>query len=342
MQDWWSKALLVASMVAACRAHEDTTPAIRVVPGAAERAYFLMGHAPHVERPRSKAVRSAEPPSLVEEPEEFVLSNAEVEFRVRRENGALVLAKTRIAKEGNDLYRMHTTCNGREAAFQVSRVFRDGGAGHVVAAMTASPAFGRETLEIENRFTLAGGDRAIRVVTTVTNRGIQPEPLGECGDRVRFRTGNTSVTAAGGYVAFVGQNSAYAFASTDPKMRAQRDREGLVVSYDTPNVIAPREHVQFARVLVGVRNDSASLVAELTRLAAGELGRVVVRGARGRRMEVWADGATVPLADIVTEQTDPVVVELPMGAYTIRPQGASSSAGVRVLVTRRPTAMEVP
>ena len=209
-------------------------------------------------------------------------------------------------------------------------------------------------LAVETEWRLAAGDRALLISTTVTNKGSAAATLG-LGDVINW--GGTEKVApgkppgfrgpsTGPYIGGVGRSASYALTSTDGDIAATSGGAWTDTEQKRSVTLQPGAAETYSRVfVVGERPDSASLVAELTKSAAGEVGAVEIqlvdaagkpaRAAAGSKVMVGTAAAPDLLTFVAAEDGPVFGGELPPGTWTLRfaPSAGRRDAGPPVSVT---------
>jgi hypothetical protein len=345
--------LLSLSLVA-CPAKEDYTPQIKVQPGAAARAMWIAsrardaGAAAAAAPARVHVMKAGEElggPNAVGKPGDLVIENDEVAFVV---DG--LGSSAGFAESGGNLVDAADAHARRDELGQLFTYFGTFPRQGVYSALTSgvaadgsawAEAKGRELYEgklaVTTRYTLHGGDRALLLETTLTNESdhvIEKLSLGDAiqwggaeklapGKAVGFRG-----TSSGPYVGGIGRSASYAITSTDGTIDAISGGSWTDTSQRRDVALKPGESVSYARVfIVGARADAASIVAELTHAAGGELGAMelgLVDDA-GKPLPVPADAkvvlATPSGAEVLSIRASgegaPFGGEVPPGRYIL-------------------------
>jgi hypothetical protein len=289
---------VVVAAAAACPAPADTTPLIRVVPGAAGRFAALLGEPERQSAPaKVHAMRVGEElggPNAIGRAGDWVLENDQVVFVIDRlgsgagfaEGGGNVVDAADAHVRRDELGQVFTYFGvfPRQAVYDaLTTGVEPGGAAWVEAR-------GRELheagLAVTTRYTLSPGARALRIETVVANPTDAPIALPGLGDAVQW--GGAEKLAPGkpvgfkgesrsGYVGGVGRFASYAIAPLDGDIDAVSGSSWTDTTQRKDVTIAPRSDVRYERVLVvGERPDTASLAAFRQRAAGSPLGELTV------------------------------------------------------------------
>ncbi len=307
----------------------DYTPQIAVQPGAAARAmWFTEGSfgrrardagAPHAPAPaRAHVMNAGEElggPNAVGRAGDLLLENDEVAFVIDQ-----LGSSAGFAESGGNLV---DAADARERKDELGQVFTyfgtfprqavydaiDSGAARDGSAWVE--ARGHELYEaklrVVTRYTLRPGDRALLLETRVENTGDRAAVGLSLGDAVQW--GGAEKVApgmavgfrgpsSGAYVGGIGRSVSYAITSVDGAIDAVSGGAWTDTAQRKQLTLAPGESASYARVwVVGARADVASLVAELTLAAGGELGAIelTLGGAAGSAVAA-PEGAKVVLS----------------------------------------------
>ncbi len=286
----------------ACPPKEDVTPQIEVSPGAAQRISLIPSRAR-----RDAAKTAAKParvhplakgqelggPNAVGRPGDIVLENEDVVFVIDQlgggagfaESGGNLVDAADAGARKDELGMVFTYFGTFPRQGVYGRITSGAGDGGVAWVEAKGHELYEKDLEVTTRYTLAPGDRALLLETTLTNtsdRAIDKLGLGDAiqwggaekvapGKSVGFRG-----KSHGPYVGGVGRLVSYAITSTDGEIDAVSGGSWTDTEQRKDVVLKPGESVQYARVfVVGERPDTSSLVAELILASPGaELGRL--------------------------------------------------------------------
>jgi hypothetical protein len=346
----WGWGVLLA--LAACPAHREVIPLIRVDPRAAGRADWL-GHAaePKGAEPapaRVHVMKDGEQlggPNAAGRPGDLVLENAEVVFVIEQ-----LGAGSGFAESGGDVVDAADAHVRKDELGQVFTYFGTFPRQAVYdrLASGASPdgsawveARGRELFEaklaVTTRYTLHAPDRALLLETTLDNGGDVAIELAALGDAVQWggveklapgRPVGFKGPSSGPYVGGVGRFTSYAFASTEGDLDATSGRSWTDTTQRKGVKLAPGQSASYARVLVvGERPDTSSLVGELAMAAGAAVGTLEAAPSSpgplptGFKLALRAEGATEALT-----LAPPFVAQLPAGRYHLV-DGAGQPAG---------------
>ncbi len=364
-------AAIVAALAVGCPPHEDVTPQIRVVPGAAARmAWIGQTHVQVASAPvppaTVKVLVSGEElggPNAVGRPGDLLLGNGEVVFVIDRlgpgagfaESGGNLVdaADARVKKD--ELGQMFTYFG----TFPRQAIYDKLTSGTTPEGVAWVEASGRELyddeIRVTTRYRLAPGDRALLLETKLENLGNGEKRGLGLGDAIQW--GGAEKLAPGypvgfkgpfhgPYVGGVGRSVAYGITSTEGSIEGVSGASWTDTLVKKDVVIPAGGSVQYARVfVVGTRPDTASVVAELTRAAGGPVGRLRVVLGGGQAAEKAPAGARVrlyvgdkPALTLATLDEAPALVgDVPPGAYEVEyaSGGGRRSAGrVHVVVPK--------
>lgn len=358
-----SAAPLAAAVVVACAAGRDVTPQIQVTPGAAARIGLIgsrAGRPPRAGREgaaRVHPLRAGEElggPNATGKPGDWVLENEEVVFVI---DG--LGAGSGFAESGGNLIDAADARARKDELGQIFTYFGEFPRQAVYAAIEAQTepdgtavveARGRELLdeavEVRTEYRLRGGDRALLVRTTLTNRGaarVSGLGLGDAlqwGGAEKIAPGKPrgfKGPSQGPFLGGIGRFASYAITSTDGEIGAISGGAWSDTVQRKDVAIEPGASVTYERVVVvGERPDAASLVSELTKTSGGEVGAVEIAlvDASGRPVTASA-GSKVVLGTASADEVLSVVAtadgatfggEVPPGRWVI---GYAPSAGRR-------------
>jgi hypothetical protein len=200
------------------------------------------------------------------------------------------------------------------------------------------------SVRVETRYALAAPDRALLVTTTVRNAGEGRVSL-SFGDAVDWASARRVVPgqplgfeghATGPYVGAVGASTSYGLTSTDFTVDATSTGASTRTVQRSSVELAPGAIDSYARVIVvGMRGDLASIVAELAHAAGEPLGGLqVVAVDKSGHAVAPPEGAEVVLAtpagaDVLSIRASPgggpLGGEVPPGTYLVRFRGAAGA-----------------
>ncbi|MEO8875016.1 MAG: hypothetical protein ABI461_05465, partial [Polyangiaceae bacterium] len=366
---------LLGALVTACPNQEDVTPLIHVTPGAADRAW-LMGrgkaekkpvenvHATRISILRTETALGG--PNAVGRAGDLLLENDEVAFVIdqlgsgsgfEQSGGNLVdAADAKLRKD--ELGQLFTFFGEfpRQAVYdKISSDVKDG-----IGVVTASGVELRDpNLAVTTVYSLRPTDRALLIETTVENRGASASGKLGLGDAIqwggtdKFAPGKPSGfkgDSKGAFLGGVGRFASYAITSTDGDIEAVSGSAWSDTFERRDVILKPHEKVHYARVfIVGERNDSASLVAELTKTAGGEVGAVTfdLTDAAGQKIAI-DDGARVSLlrngSEVlsIASYDQKIAAEVPPGDYDATYAGGAGrsplGASIRITVKKNEAA----
>ncbi len=352
---------VVAATLVACPRPTDPTPHIEVTPGAAARANWIGRGTEAQRQPVGKArVHPMAPgeelggPNATGKPGDWVLENDEVVFVIDAlgggagfaESGGNVIdaadAKTRKDELGQ-LFTYFGTFP-RQAVYTSidARVLPDGAA--VVEAR------GKElyepAIEVVTQYRLAPGDRALLLRTTLTNEGSTKVTGLGLGDAIQWGGAEKLAPgkalgfkgpSRGPYIGGVGRYVSYAITSTEGEIAAISGGAWTDTEQRKDVELEPGASVTYERVfVVGERPDVSSIVAELTKAAAGDVGVVEIalvdaKGApvkvpAGAKVVLGTDAAPEVLSIVATKEGDTFAGEVPPGKWLV---GFAPSVGRR-------------
>jgi hypothetical protein len=293
-------------------------------------------------------------PNAMGKPGDWVLENDEVVFVVDGLGGG-----AGFAESGGNVIDAADAKTRKDELGQIFTYFgtfpRQGVYGSIDAKMDGAVAVlearGKElyepSVEVVTDYRLAGGDRALLMETTLTNKGTAKVTGLALGDAIQW--GATEKLAPGKSVGFHGRSSgpyvggvgrfvSYGITSTEGEIAALSG--GSWTDTEQKKVdLAPGEAVTYRRVfVVGERPDVASIVSELTKTSAGEIGalEIALTSSSGAPVKVPA-GAKVVLGTatspeimtiVATREGDTFGGELPPGKWLV---GYAPSAGRRAV-----------
>lgn len=275
-------------------------------------------------------------PNVTGKPGDWVLENDEVVFVIDALGGGGGFAESggnlvdaADAKVRLDELGQLFTCFGsfpRQGVYTAIDAHPgEGGAAVVVAR-------GHELLDaniaVVTEYTLAPGDRALLLRTTLTNEGkVETKPLGlgdavQWGGAEKFAPGHAvgfKGPSKGPFVGGLGRFVSYGLTSTEGEIAAQNGGSWTDTEQKLGVTIEPGKSVTYERVfVVGERPDAASVLAELTKSSGGAVGGISV---------ALIDAAKKPIAPPLGAK---VVLSTPDGAdvMSIVAFGISGTYGV--------------
>ncbi len=358
------KLLLLAALsaLAACPPREDVTPQIQVHPGAAQRIALFPSRSGRDAGPAATPARvhplakgdELGGPNAVGRAGDIVLENGEVVFVIDQLGSSSGFAES----GGNvvDAADARTKKDELGMIFTYFGVFPRQGVYTRLTSGTSSDgaawveAKGRELyepdLEVVTRYMLRPGDRALLLETTLTNRGETTVDKLGLGDAIQWGGAEKMAPgkpvgfkgpSTGPYVGGVGRHVSYAITSTEGEIVAISGGSWTDTEQKKDVALRSGQSVQYARVfVVGERADSSSLVGELIRASAGQLGRVEVQlteGERaidafpGARVGLFAPGGGEVLGIVSAKEGSVVGGDVPPGTYEV----AYASGGGRAM-----------
>jgi hypothetical protein len=344
-----ASAAVLALALVGCPPHEDVTPEVRVVPGAAARAAWI-GRARAAEaRAEPARVHPLRPgdelggPNAIGRPGDLVLENGEVIFVVDglagggigfAESGGNVVDAADARVRVDELGHLGTFFG----TFPRHAVYDHLESGQTEDGAAWIEARGHDlddrAVSVVTRYTLRGGDRALLIETTLGNGGAAPVKL-SLGDAVQWgglekfspdRGAGFRGRSSGPYLAGIGRGASLALTSTDGAIEAISGGAWSDTVQQDGVEIAPGKSVQYARVLVvGQRPDLASVVSELSRAAGQPVGTLHVQlRAGGRPVPQPAGGKILlsrggkPVLTVRTAKEVPSLdADLPPGPYEV-------------------------
>lgn len=315
----WSFVLLG---MAGCPQPSDSTPQIEVNKRAAGML-DMIGSRSGKRAPRSttkarvhvmKAGEELIGANATGKPGDLVLENDEVVFVVDAlgvgfgfaQSGGNIIDAADAKERRDELGQMFTYFGSFPRQAVYSKLdFKELPDGKAVVTATGVELH-EEKVQVTTTYTLAPGDRAVLVETSLVNGGDKSVTFGlgdafQWGDSEKvipgkpFGFGGKSVTP---YIGGVGRFTSYAITSTEGEMPALSGGSWSDTEQKKDVAIAPKGKASYARVFaIGERPDSASLVAELVRASAGELGGIEIQLVDAKGAAVAAPpGAKVSLS----------------------------------------------
>lgn len=370
--------VVLGLLSSACPNQEDVTPLIHVTPGAADRAW-LMGRgkqpktaADNVHDARISILKTETllgGPNAIGRPGDLLLENDEVAFVIDQlgsgsgfeQSGGNVVDAADAKLRKDELGQLFSFFGEfpRQAVYdKISSDVKDG-----VGIVTASGKELRDSsLAITTVYSLRPNDRALLIETTVENRGNAPSKKIGLGDAIqwggadKFAPGKPSGfkgDTKGAFLGGVGRFASYAITSTEGDIEAVSGSAWSDTFIKRDVVLKPREKVRYARVfVVGERNDSASLVAELTKAAGGDVGTVTVDLVDAASKKIAPeDGGRIALSQRGSEvltiagKNSGILAEVPPGEYDVSYAGGGGRSAIgapmHVTVKARQTAQAV-
>ncbi len=292
--------VLIALAIAGCPKPTDGTPQIAVTPGAASRINLIGSHSKPA-KPKTparvhplKAGDELGGPNATGRVGDWVLENDEVVFVIDglgggggfAESGGNLIdaadAKTRKDELGQ-LFTYFGTFP-RQGVYTTidTRLEPDGTA----VVESRGKELYEPNIDVVTQFRLGGSDRALLIRTTLTNNGttkIEKLGLGDAiqwggaeklapGHKVGFKG-----KSKGPYVGGIGRFTSYAITSTEGEIAAISGGAWTDTEQKLDVTLEPKASVTYERIfLVGERPDAASVVAELTKAAGGDVGAIEV------------------------------------------------------------------
>lgn len=154
------------------------------------------------------------------------------------------------------------------------------------------------SIQVETDYRLGGADRALLIRTTLKNAGSKPVTLPALGDAIQWggaekvapgKPRGFKGPSSGPFVGGVGRFVSYAVTTPDGEIAAISGGAWTDTEQKKNVVLPPGESVTYERVFaVGERADRASIVAELTKASAGDVGGLEIS-------LVDASGSPVPV-----------------------------------------------
>jgi len=369
-------AVLAASGLVACPEPTNGEPQIPVAPGVDARLGYMRGHgAPSAPKPKPKPAQvsraRAHPmkpgeqlggPNATGKVGDWVLENDEVVFVIdalgggggfAESGGNLVdAADARLRKDELGQVLTYFGTFPRQGVYtSIDGADLEVGEAKVVAK-------GRElhdpSLEVTTEYRLAGADRALLVSTTLKNTGKVEVVLPALGDAIQWG-GNDKVApgkavgfkgpSSGPFIGGVGRFTSYAITTPDGEIAAVSGGTWTNTEQKKNVTLAAGASETYERVFaVGERADVASIVSELTKASAGDLGGLEISlvDAAGKPVRVPA-GAKVVISTAAGAEVMSMVAakeettfggELPPGVWTLSfapSAGRRSIAGAGVV-----------
>jgi hypothetical protein len=361
-------ALLALPLLAACPPPRDSgyVPPVPVVGGAAQRADLFPSRRRDRAAPsgparvhRMKKGEELAGPNAIGRPGDLVLENDEVVFVIDQlgssagfaESGGNIVDAADARTRKDEIGQVFTYFGTfpRQGVYDTldAATMPDGS-----AIVTAS---GRELyepkLEVKTTYTLTKNDRAVVIETALTNRGDRPVEKLSLGDAIqwggaeKFSPGKPlgfKGPSSGPFMGGLGRHASYAVAATEGDVDAISGSSWTDTIQKKDVTVAPGERVTYSRVfLVGERPDAASLIAELTKIAGGQVGalEIALTDAAGKAVAAPPGGKVVigtpsggAVMSIVTPTGDPFGGELPPGKYVAwyASGGGRKGAGAKV------------
>lgn len=359
-------AVLAALGLAACPEPTNGEPQIPVSPGLDARLGLMRGHgAPRAAPPKAAEVprahaRPMKPgeqlggPNATGKAGDWLLENGEVVFVVDALGGG-----SGFAESGGNLVDAADARQRKDELGQLMTYFGTFPRQAVYTSLEGADlesgdaklvAKGRELYEpaiaVTTEYRLAGADRALLISTKLTNTGKVPVVLPALGDAIQW--GSTEKVAPGKPVGFkgrstgpfvggVGRFTSYAITTPEGEIEAISGGAWTDTEQKKSVTLAAGASETYERVVaVGERADVASIVSELTKASAGELGAVEISLVDGAGKPVRAPaGAKVVIATPAGAEVMSVVAakedatfggELPPGQWVV---GFAPSAGRR-------------
>jgi hypothetical protein len=362
-------ALVAGFATAACVEPKAYDGQIPIVPGAAARAWAVMGRGAPTDAGAPTARASVHVMAAGEElggssaagrPGDWVLANAEVVFVVNRldaplgfaESGGNLIDAADAHIKKDELAQIWTALG----AFPMQAVYVDmtsgTGAGGSAWIEVKGHALHEDQLAVVTRYVLAASDRAVLITTRIANDSGHDIDRVVLGDAIQWGTAEKIApekslgfrgASSGAYLGGIGRFVSYAIASTDGDLTATSGSTWSNTTLDIASPFRKGGTLEAGRILaVGVRGDSASLIAELTQSAGSPVGEITIDlvGDDGKPMKPPPD-AKVAFTNARGEAVvsmraadDALGGELPPGVYTVAYEsgGGRRASGAKVTV----------
>ena len=366
---------IAAFGLAACPEPTNGEPQIPVAPGVDGRLGFMRGHGPQsapkpkpaqVARARAHPMKRGEElggPNATGKAGDWVLENDEVVFVIdglgggggfAESGGNLVdAADARLRKD--ELGQVFTYFG----TFPRQGVYTSIDGSDLAAGEAKIVAKGRElidpAIEVTTEYRLAGADRALLVSTTLKNTGKLDVVLPAVGDAIQW--GGTEKIATGKPVGFkgpssgpfiggVGRFTSYAITTPEGEIAAISGGAWSDTEQKKNVTVAAGASESYQRVFaVGERADVASIVSELTKAAAGDLGGLEVslvdisgkpvRAPSGAKVVIATSAGAEVMSMVAAKDDATFGGELPPGKWVVSfvpSVGRRSTAGAKVAV----------
>jgi antitoxin (DNA-binding transcriptional repressor) of toxin-antitoxin stability system len=352
--------VVAAALLVACPRATDPTPRIEVTPGAAARAKWIGRRAPAKRtvatgRARVHPMVAGEElggPNATGKPGDWVIENDEVVFVIDAlgggsgfaESGGNIIDAADARTRKDELGQVFTYFGAfpRQGVYTSidARVLPDGTA---VVELRGKELY-EPAIEVVTQYRLAPGDRALLLQTTLTNKGSTKVTGLGLGDAIQWGGAEKLAPgkavgfrgpSRGPYVGGVGRFVSYAITSTEGEIAAISGGAWTDTEQRKDVELEPGASVTYERVfVVGERPDVSSIVAELTKAAAGDVGVVEIalsdeRGAplkvpAGAKVVLGTDAAPEVLSIVATKEGDTFAGEVPPGRWLV---GYSPSVG---------------
>lgn len=348
------RAFFAVLVLAACVQPRDGSPPIEVSPGAAQRMNLIPSRragekekeAAPVKPARARPMGAADAlsgPNATGTDGDWLLENDEVAFVISglghsagfaESGGNLVdAADARLRKDELGLFFTYFGEFPRQAVYD--RIERRVGS----TGIAEIEAHGVELLDasvaVTTTYTLAPGDRALLIRTTLTNTGSAEVKLAGLGDAIQW--GGAEKVApgmsvgfrgrsSGAYLGGIGRHVSYGLTSVEGTLDAISGGSWSDTEQVKPLVLAPGESTAYARVfVVGRRPDLASIVAEIAHASGESLGTVrfdlvdaagkAVAPAPGAKLVLHTPAGAPVLSVVRGDEVGPFEAELPPGRY---------------------------
>jgi hypothetical protein len=368
-------AALAAFGLAACPEPTNGEPQIPVAPGASARLNYMRGHGPQ-DAPKAKPTQTgharAHPmksgeelggPNATGKVGDWVLENDEVVFVIDglgggggfAESGGNLIdaADARLRKdELGQVFTYFGTFPRQGVYTSIEGTDLPAGEAKIVAK-------GRElydaSIEVTTEYRLAGADRALLVSTTLKNTGKVDVVLPAVGDAIQW--GGTEKIApgkpvgfkgpsAGPFIGGVGRFTSYAITTPEGEIAAINGTSWTDTEQKKNVSVAAGASETYQRVFaVGERADVASIVSELTKASAGELGGLEVslvdasgkpvRAPSGAKVVIATPAGAEVMSMVAAKDDATFGGELPPGKWVVSfvpSAGRRSAAGAKVAI----------
>ena len=313
--------------LAACPEPTNGEPQIPVAPGLGGRLGYMRGHgmpptpkapAPQVARAHAHPMRSSDRlggPNATGRVGDWVLENDEVVFVIDALDGG-----GGFAESGGNLIDAADARLRKDELGQVVTYFGTFPRQGVYTSLEGSELDGGEakivakghelydaSIEVMTEYRLAGADRALLVTTTLKNTGRTDVALPALGDAIQWggaekvapgKAAGWKGPSSGPFIGGVGRFASYAITTPDGEISAISGAAWTDTEQKKSVTIAAGASETYQRVFaVGERADVASLVSELTKASAGDLGglEIALVDAAGKPVRV-PPGAKVVIA----------------------------------------------
>lgn len=298
--------VLSAFGVAACPEPTNGEPQIPVAPGLDGRLNYMRGHGlPAAPKPKPPAPAHAHAhpmmpserlggPNATGKHGDWVLANDEVVFVIDGLDGG-----GGFAESGGNLVDAADAHLRKDELGQVVTYFGTFPRQGVYTSLEGSDldagdarvvAKGHElydpSIEVTTEYRLGGADRALLVTTTLRNTGKVDVLLPALGDAIQWGGAERVASgkplgfngpSSGPFIGGVGRFTSYAITTPEGEIAAVSGGAWTDTEQKKHVTVAPGASEAYQRVFaVGERADVASLVSELTKASAGELGALEI------------------------------------------------------------------